>query len=101
MIMEIGRFLLISGLIYLGITAVLIITNRPTTKIIDGSLDFAALTAVRYENLPELQQFTARDGAQLPYRLYESTAVNPSHHRPHHAQQYWHSLVQWADCYSI
>ena len=75
MITEIGRFLLISGLIYVGITAVLIITNRPTEKIIDGPLDFEALTAVSYQTLPELQPYTARDGTQLSVRLYESNAA--------------------------
>jgi len=48
MITEIGRFLLILGLIYLGITAVLIITNRPT-KITGDEMDFEALTAVSYQ----------------------------------------------------
>lgn len=75
MIAKISKFLLISGLVYLGITAVLIITNQPTTEVVDGPLDFAALTAVRYETLPDLQPYTARDGAQLAYRLYESNAV--------------------------
>ena len=75
MITEVGRFLLISGLIYVGITAVLIITNRPTTEVIDGPLDFGALTAVSYQTLPELQPYTARDGKQLSIRLYESNAT--------------------------
>ncbi|MBP6470712.1 MAG: alpha/beta fold hydrolase [Chloroflexi bacterium] len=75
MIAEIGRFLLISGLIYVGITAVLIITNRPTRKIIDGPLDFGVLTAVSYQTLPELQPYTARDGSQLSLRLYESNTA--------------------------
>jgi len=30
----------------LGITAVLIITNRPTPEVMDGPLDFETLTAV-------------------------------------------------------
>ncbi|MEZ4641655.1 MAG: hypothetical protein R3E31_02760 [Chloroflexota bacterium] len=42
MILEIGRFLLIAGLIYVGITTVLISTNRPTTMVVDGPLAFAA-----------------------------------------------------------
>lgn len=75
MLIEIGRFLLISGLIYLGITAVLVITNRPTTTVVDGPLDFEALTAVSYQTLPDRQPYTARDSAQLSYRLYESTAA--------------------------
>jgi alpha-beta hydrolase superfamily lysophospholipase len=75
MIMEIGRFLLISGLIYVGITAVLIITNQLTGKTVNGPLDFEALTAVSYENLPKLQPYIARDSTQLSYRLYESSVA--------------------------
>jgi triacylglycerol esterase/lipase EstA (alpha/beta hydrolase family) len=73
--MEIGRFLLISGLIYVGITAVLIITNQLTGKTVNGPLDFEALTAVSYENLPKLQPYIARDSTQLSYRLYESSVA--------------------------
>ena len=75
MILEIGRFLLIAGLIYVGITAVLISTNYPTTTVVDGPLDFESLTAISYQTLPDLQPYTARDGAQLSYRLYESSAA--------------------------
>ncbi len=39
MLIKIGTFLLISLVIYLGITAVLITTNQPTTKIVEGPLD--------------------------------------------------------------
>ncbi len=72
MLINIGTFLLISLAIYLGITAVLITTNQPTTTIVEEPLDFGTLTAVSYETLPELQSYIARDGAQLSYRLYES-----------------------------
>ena len=75
MIITIAKFLLISVLVYLGITVVLITTNRPTTEIADGPLDFEALTAVNYENLPDLQPYTTRDGTQLSYRLYESSTA--------------------------
>lgn len=75
MIGAIIRFLLIAGLIYVGITAVLISTNRPTTTVVDGPLDFESLTAISYQTLPDLQPYTARDGAQLSYRLYESSAA--------------------------
>ncbi len=74
MIAEVSKFLLIPGLIYLGITAVLITTNRPTTITTEGGLDFAALTAVSYQTLPNLQPYTAHDGVQLQYRLYPSAA---------------------------
>ncbi len=75
MIAEIGKFLLISLGVYLGITAVLITTNRPTTLAAEGGLDFETLTAVSYQTLPDLQPYTTRDGTQLQYRLYESDEV--------------------------
>lgn len=68
--------LLISLTIYLGITAVLISTDRPKKlTVTDEGLDFEALTAVSYTNMPSLQPYTARDGATLSYRLYESASA--------------------------
>jgi len=71
----IGEVLLISVAMYLVITAVLITTDRPT-NIVSGEepIAFEALTAVSYDNMPDLQPYLARDGAQLHYRLYKSRA---------------------------
>lgn len=72
-----GIFLVMSGLIYLGVTAVLMATDRPAPILAaDEPVDFAALTAVSYTNLPALQPYTARDGAELNYRLYASSAAS-------------------------
>ncbi len=71
---QVGKFLLISLVIYLGITAVLIITDRPTRIMnAEESIDFEALTAVSYTDMPDLQPYTARDGSQLAYRQYKSS----------------------------
>lgn len=57
----------------------------------DGPLEFEALTAVSYENLPDLQPVTARDGAELSYRLYESEANTDKVIILLHASG-WHSM---------
>ncbi|MCB9420201.1 MAG: alpha/beta fold hydrolase [Ardenticatenaceae bacterium] len=70
---HVGKFLLISLAIYLGITAVLILTDRPTSIVnADEPIAFEALTGADYDEMPDLQPYTARDGAELSYRLYES-----------------------------
>jgi len=70
---QVGKFLLISLAIYLGITAVLITTYRPTSMVnADEPIAFDALTEADYDEMPDLQPYTARDGAELSYRLYES-----------------------------
>ncbi|MEZ4592029.1 MAG: alpha/beta fold hydrolase [Chloroflexota bacterium] len=70
---QVGKFLLISLAIYLGVTAVLILTDRPTSMVnADEPIAFAALTEADYDEMPDLQPYTARDGAELSYRLYES-----------------------------
>ncbi|MCB8986511.1 MAG: alpha/beta fold hydrolase [Ardenticatenaceae bacterium] len=69
---KVGKFLLISLAIYFGVTAVLILTDRPTSIVsADEPIAFAALTEANYDEMPELQPYTARDGAELSYRLYE------------------------------
>lgn len=67
--------LLITILIYLSITAVLIITNRPTDLVANG-MNLDALTRVNYHTLPDLHPFTTRDGSELQVRFYESTATS-------------------------
>lgn len=75
MLTKIGTILFVGIAVYLGITAVLITTDRPTAIATAGEpLDFAALTAVDTTTLPDLQPFTARDGTPLAYRRYESSA---------------------------
>lgn len=70
---QVGKFLLISLAIYLGITAVLILADRPSNIVsTDEPIAFEALTGADYDQMPELQPYTARDGEQLSYRLYES-----------------------------
>jgi len=68
------QFLLISLLIYLGMTAVLISTNRPTELVADG-MNFDPLTSVNYETMPDLQPYTTRDGSELQYRFYASSSA--------------------------
>jgi pimeloyl-ACP methyl ester carboxylesterase len=73
---QFGRFLLISPAIYLGIALGLIVTDRPHSIVnADEPIDFAALTEAAYDEMPDLQPYTARDGAELSYRLYESSAA--------------------------
>ena len=75
---QVGKFLLISLAVYLGITAVLILTDRPSNIVsADEPIAFAALTEADYDDMPALQPYTARDGAELSYRLYESSAHFP------------------------
>ena len=71
---QVGLFLLISLVIYVSVTAVLIITDRPT-KIVNAQepIEFAALTDISYDQMPDLQPYTARDGAELNYRLYKNS----------------------------
>ncbi|MCA9931143.1 MAG: alpha/beta fold hydrolase [Anaerolineales bacterium] len=71
---QVGLFLLISMAIYLAVTAVLILTDRPTRIVnTEEPIAFAALTEADYDEMPDLQPYTARDGAELRYRLYESS----------------------------
>ena len=71
---QVGKFSLISVAIYLLVTAVLITTDRPTSIVsADEPIAFEALTEADYGEMPELQPYTARDGAELSYRLYEGT----------------------------
>lgn len=75
---HVGKFLLISLAIYLMGTAVLILTDRPTTIVnAQEPIEFEALTNITYDDMPELQPYTARDGAELGYRLYESSTHFP------------------------
>ena len=61
---------LICAVIYFAIAAVLIISGKPKTPIPEqGGLVFKELF-VDYKSIPQLKTFAARDGAQLPYRLY-------------------------------
>ncbi len=73
MLQKMILFALISLLIYLGIAAGLILSNRP--KLHDASenhnsIAFDALLAVDYTALPALQSYTARDQSVLYYRQY-------------------------------
>ena len=71
---QVGKFLLISVAIYLLGAAVLITTDRPTSIVsADEPIAFEALTEADYGEMPELQPYTARDGVELSYRLYEGT----------------------------
>lgn len=71
---QVGKFLLISLGIYLMVTAVLILTDRPASIVsADEPIVFEALAEANYGELPALQPYTARDGAELSYRLYESS----------------------------
>ncbi|NKQ37817.1 MAG: alpha/beta hydrolase [Chloroflexi bacterium] len=67
----VGKFLLISLVIYLSITVVLITTNRPTELVADG-MNFEALTRIDYESMPDLHPYITRDGSELAYRFYKS-----------------------------
>ncbi|MCB8975934.1 MAG: alpha/beta fold hydrolase [Ardenticatenaceae bacterium] len=70
---QVGKFLLISVAIYLLGAAVLITTDRPSSIVsADEPIAFEALTEADYDEMPELQPYTARDGVELSYRLYES-----------------------------
>ncbi len=75
MLRKIGLFTLISLTIYLGIAAGLILSDRPQPDLATAgeSLSFDVLISVNYAKMPELQPYTARDGASLYYRLYESS----------------------------
>lgn len=77
MFMKLGLFVLISLTIYLGIATGLILSDRPK-PIADSAnepITFDALIAANYANIPVLQPYTARDGAALYYRTYESQAA--------------------------
>ncbi|MCA9972423.1 MAG: alpha/beta fold hydrolase [Anaerolineales bacterium] len=93
------KMLFISLAVYLGITAVLITTDRPRSSVSAAEpLSFAALTAVSYADLPDLQPYAARDGAALHYRLYESAAETDTvlillHGSAWHSMQF-HPLAQ-------
>jgi len=65
-------FVIISIVIYFVIIAVLILTGKPKKH--DPSQRDLAFDALffDYSSLPELKNFTARDGTQLAYRHYSS-----------------------------
>lgn len=74
---QVGLFLLLSLAIYLGVALSLILLDRPGDEPpADEPVQFEALTAVSYATLPDLQSYTARDGAALSYRFYESRAAS-------------------------
>jgi pimeloyl-ACP methyl ester carboxylesterase len=74
---KVGKFLLISLAIYLAVTAVLILTDRPSNIVsANEPIAFEALTEADYDEMPDLQPYTARDGAELSYRLYESSSTD-------------------------
>lgn len=65
-----------SAVVYCGIAAVLVLMGKPEAPASDpGSLAFDELF-VDYANLPGLQYYTAKDGAQLPYRHYPAHSDN-------------------------
>ena len=69
---QVGKFLLISVAIYFVITAVLITTDRPTSIVnAEEPIAFEALIGADYDEMPDRQLYTARDGVELSYRLYE------------------------------
>lgn len=77
MIQKLGLFALISLMTYLGIAVGLILSDRPK-PIADSAnepITFDTLIATDYANIPVLQSYTARDGAALYYRTYESQAA--------------------------
>lgn len=99
---QVGKFSLISLAIYLVVTAVLITTDRPS-KIVsaDEPIAFEALIEADYEDMPDLQLYTARDGAALHYRLYKSTHFPGTSEVPRNSQapvlillhgSGWHSM---------
>jgi len=64
--------------VYLAVTAVLILTDRPASIVsADEPIAFAALTEANYDDMPIRQPYTARDGAEPSYRLYESSSHFP------------------------
>jgi alpha-beta hydrolase superfamily lysophospholipase len=78
MLRKIGIFALSSLTIYFGIAAGLILSDRPQSALATAGepLAFDALTSVNYAEMPELQPYTARDGATLQYRHYQSDATD-------------------------
>jgi len=73
---HVGKFLLTSLTIYLVVTAVLILTDCPSNIVsANEPIAFEALTEAAYDEMPDLQPYTARDGAELSYRLYESSNI--------------------------
>jgi non-heme chloroperoxidase len=64
------RFVLISVVIYFGIVAVLMLTGKPKKP--DQAQRGPAFYELffDYSSLPELKNYTARDGTQLAYRHY-------------------------------
>ena len=78
MLRKIGFAIIISLMIYLGIAAGLILSDRPQSVLATAGepLAFDALTSVNYAEMPELQPYTARDGATLQYRHYQSDATD-------------------------
>lgn len=74
MLYKVCIFVLISLVIYFGIAAGLIFSDHPQALLesTNESLSFDALTAINYTEIPDLQPYTARDGATLYYRRYVS-----------------------------
>ena len=74
MFLKLGLFALISLTIYLGIATGLILSDhpKPTADSANEPIVFDALIAADYATIPALQPYTARDGATLYYRTYES-----------------------------
>lgn len=65
----------LSAALFVGIALVLILTDTPVAPFLDeDAIDFSAAIEGEYSGLPPLEPFSARDGAQLGYRLYGNPA---------------------------
>lgn len=91
--------LLVALVGYVAVGHALVATDRPAAlPTSDESLNFDSLIAIKYGALPDLQPFTARDGATLHYRAYVSstpsnTALVLLHGSGWHGMQF-HPLAQ-------
>ncbi len=71
-LLKVVSFIFISIVIQFGIATLLILFGKGKKPDLDeGSLDFSELF-MDYSNLPQMQNFTARDGGKLGYRHYPS-----------------------------
>lgn len=70
MILNVAISVLVSMVVYFSVAAALIISGKPKGPIPEqGGLVFKGLF-VDYAGMPQLETFTARDGARIPYRHY-------------------------------
>jgi pimeloyl-ACP methyl ester carboxylesterase len=89
--------ILVAIVVYVGIAFAFIFTSQPASPKTSRPMDFSALKAIDYSDLPELQFFQTRDNIRLAYRFYPADSRNALvliHGSAYHGR-YLHDLARF------